>query len=132
MRPIDHFFSQLERLERSLKPGELPAQRDLDYLSRDFTTLTGPVIGAPAAADMFDRALLRAGCGGIQAAKTVSLERFGAIAAFFIGEFDENTMELETEDWEDIRDTLEDISEEINIETLTSLMGELLSRGKFE
>jgi hypothetical protein len=99
----------------------------MEYLSRDFAALTGPVIGGPTAADIFDRTRER-----IQAAKTASLRRLGALAAFFLGEFDDTAMELETEDWEDIRETLEDISGEINLDTLTSLMGELLSRGKFE
>ncbi|GHV75166.1 hypothetical protein AGMMS49940_24680 [Spirochaetia bacterium] len=38
-------------------------------------------------------------------------------------------MPLEGDDWETIRNTLEDVSGEMDINTLTALMGELLSRG---
>jgi hypothetical protein len=48
---------------------------------------------------------------------------------FFLGDYDEKTMPLEKDDWEEIRGTLEDVSEEIDIKILTALMGELLSRG---
>jgi hypothetical protein len=39
-------------------------------------------------------------------------------------------MELDAGEWEAIRDTLEDAAGEMDLKTLTSLMGELLERGK--
>jgi hypothetical protein len=123
MRPIDHFFSQITRLEAALRPGEGLDAASADRLRRDFCALTAPVIGAAAAEQLFSRAWERLenrhGC-----------RRFGALAAFFLGEFDGASMTLEDDDWEDIRETLEEVSGEINLDTLTALMGELLTRGK--
>ncbi|MDR0624178.1 MAG: hypothetical protein LBG10_07085 [Treponema sp.] len=121
MRPIDHFFSGLARLESSLRPGETaPAER----LARDFSSLVGPVIGAAPAEQLFFRAWER------REKRGGSLSDLGALAAFFLGDFDDASMSLGDEDWEDIRETLEEVSEEMNMETLTALMGELLGRGK--
>jgi hypothetical protein len=39
-------------------------------------------------------------------------------------------MSLADDDWEDIRETLEEVAGEMNMDTLTALMGDLLSRGK--
>ncbi|MDR1238612.1 MAG: hypothetical protein LBK27_00700, partial [Treponema sp.] len=55
---------------------------------------------------------------------------FGSLAAFFLGEFDGASMNLEDDEWEDIRETLEEVSGAMNLNTLTLLMGDLLSRGK--
>jgi hypothetical protein len=56
----------------------------------------------------------------------------GYIAAFFLGEYDDTSMPLEAEDWQEIRETIEDASEEIDIAALTSLMDGLLSRRLLE
>ena len=124
MRPIDHFFSRLIRLESSLRPGTALDHAAAEQLSRDFSALVGPVIGAAAAAELFDRARERLEKRGGSPAG------FGALAAFFLGEFDENSMSLADDDWEDIRETLEEVSGEIRMDTLTVLMGDLLARGK--
>jgi hypothetical protein len=78
-----------------------------------------------AAADLYNRTLNRVPGGA-------GLQKLGAMAAFFLGDYDEETMPLDKEDWEEIRGTLEDVSEEIDIKTLTGLMGELLSRGALD
>lgn len=52
----------------------------------------------------------------------------GYIAAFFLGEYDDASMPLEAEDWQKIRETIEDASKEIDITVLTSLMDGILSR----
>jgi hypothetical protein len=52
----------------------------------------------------------------------------GYIAAFFLGEYDDAPMPLEAEDWQKIRETIEDASKEIDITVLTSLMDGILSR----
>ncbi|GHT55953.1 hypothetical protein FACS1894109_03600 [Spirochaetia bacterium] len=121
MRPVDHFLSQLDKLERgsaaALAAGE-------DRLVRDFVSLCAPVIGAPAAEDLCRSILDR-----LRKVTPPPLQKIGFTAAFLLGEFDD-TMNLDQDDWEDIKETLEDISGEMNMDTLTALMGELLSRGK--
>jgi hypothetical protein len=124
VRPVDHFFSQLTRLEASLRPGAVLDAAAALRIGRDFTVLVGPVIGASAAGELFGRARERLGRRG------GSLAGFGALAAFFLGEFDDVSMSLADDDWEDIRETLEEVSGEMNLDTLASLMGELLARKK--
>jgi hypothetical protein len=124
MRPIDHFFPRLIRLESSLRPGAALDPAAAERLSRDFTALTGPVIGAAAAAELFGRARERLEKRG------ASLAGFGALAAFFLGEFDDASMSLADDDWEDIRETLEAVSGTIHLDSLTALLGDLLARGK--
>jgi hypothetical protein len=121
MRPIDHFLSQADRLALSLKPGEVPGEESKSRLLFEFSSLVSPVTGREAAEDLFCRSLERHGPGALQ--------KLGAMAAFLLGEYDDS-MDLEKEDWEDLRETLEEVSEEIDLNTLTSLMGDLLSRGK--
>jgi hypothetical protein len=67
----------------------------------------------------------------IRGKKPTELQKLGNIAAFFLGEYD-HAMEMEEADWIEIQQTLEDASEKINIETLTGLMGELLSMHKLK
>jgi len=55
--------------------------------------------------------------------------RLGFLAAFVLNEFDETTMNLSPEDFEEIRDTLSSVADEVHIDTLTTLMTELVSRG---
>jgi hypothetical protein len=124
MRSIDHFFSRLARLEESRRPGAGPESADMAWLSREFASLVGPVIGSAAAGELFGRARERLETRG------GDLAAFGALAAFFLEEFDDASMSLADEDWEDIRETLEELSGEMNLDTLASLMGNLLARGK--
>jgi hypothetical protein len=129
MRPIDHFFSRIISLEGSLRGPVLPPE-DRSRLCQDFSRLTAPVLGAAAAEDLCYRTLDR-----IAREIPPHLQKLGAMAAFFLGEYDEETMSaefesrLDREDWREIRETLEDISGEIDVNTLTTLMGELVSRG---
>jgi hypothetical protein len=125
MRPLEHFLSRLDRLERG--GGALPAAAE-EQIVRDFTDLIAPLIGREGARDLCG-ALLgglreRPGPGG-----RVSYARLGYAAAFILGEFDDS-MELDSGEWEEIRNTLEDAAGEMDIKTLTTLMGELLERGK--
>jgi hypothetical protein len=122
MRPIDHFLSTLEKLANSLTPGTGLDKQNIEHLSGEFTALVGPVIGADAADDLFTRALDRIGARGI-------VKKAGALAAFFLGEFDDDTMSLGKNDWEDVQETLEEVSGEMDMDTLTELMQDLLSRG---
>ncbi|MFP3090753.1 hypothetical protein LQZ21_10565 [Treponema sp. TIM-1] len=127
MRPVDHFFSQLAQIERSQPSSELALDRETaDHLIREFSRLLTGVIGGPAAEDLCFRILER-----IQGKKPELLQKVGNIAAFFLGEFDD-TLDLDEDDWTEIQETLEDASEEIDIDTLTALMGELLAVGKLK
>jgi hypothetical protein len=120
MRPVDHFLSKLDRLSSAALDS-----RSRGRLEKDFVALVAPLLGAAAAADLYNRVLN-------SAPPDAALRKLGFMAAFFLGEYDENTMSLEKEDWEEIRGTLEDVSGEIDLKTLTTLMGELLSRGVLE
>jgi hypothetical protein len=103
------------------------SQRDLsgrEFSRRDFSRRIEAVIGAAAAEALFDRAftrLQRQGAGGIK--------KLEFMTAFFLHEYDDATMTLDDEDWQDMRKTIEDASEEMNLTTLTDLMDNLLSRG---
>ncbi|GHV45905.1 hypothetical protein AGMMS49546_32910 [Spirochaetia bacterium] len=120
MRPVDHFLSQLDKLERS---GQALDAAGGDRLVREFVSLCAAVIGAAAAEDLCRSILER-----LRGSAKPALQRLGFAAAFLLGEFDDS-MNLDQGDWEDIRETLEDVSGEMNLDTLTALMGELLSRG---
>jgi hypothetical protein len=120
MRPVEHFLSLLDRLE-----GSGDAEVSEDRLIREFTGLAAPVIGPDAAGDLCADALDR-----LKTKRPLRYRKLGFIAAFLLGDFDDGSMELDEDDWEDIRETLEDVSTGMNLETLTKLMGELLSRGK--
>ncbi|MDR1949715.1 MAG: hypothetical protein LBQ38_10005 [Spirochaetaceae bacterium] len=111
--PVDHFLSKLATQE-----GESP------WIQREFSRLTAPVIGKAASEDIYYRTLER-----IRGQKPTTLLKLGYIAAFFMGEYDESSMPLEEEDWREIRGTVEDASEAMNIDTLTGLMNDLLSKG---
>jgi hypothetical protein len=101
---------------------EKPDGQTVSRLCAEFSSLVSPVIGRRAAADLFYRALERS-------RPDEALPRLDALAAFFAEEF-EDTRSLSEEDLEDIRQTLEEVAGEINVDTLTILMGELLARGK--
>jgi hypothetical protein len=120
MRPVDHFLSKLDRISAVALDS-----RTLGSVEKDFSALLAPILGATVASDMFNRVLDRA-------APEIALRKLGSMAAFFLGEYDEGAMPLEKEDWEEIQGTLEDVSGEIDLKTLTALMGELLSRGVLE
>jgi hypothetical protein len=119
MRPVDHFLSRLEKLAH----GSADSQ---ELLTREVVSLTSPVIGGMAAADLCDAFLDRA-----RAANPSAYIKLGYAAAFLLGEFDD-TMELEADEWVDVRDVLEDAAGEMNLDTLTALMSDLLSRGRLD
>jgi hypothetical protein len=121
---INHFFSEIDALERSRHSGGHLAKLPAGDLLRDFSRLIAPVIGEVPAEDLFYRTL-----DHIDQKKEGFLQKLGFIAAFFLGEFDDGAMTLEAEDWQEIREIIEDASEDINLATLTGLMDELLSRG---
>lgn len=128
MRPIDHFFSQIDSASRLFRGGELDfrvagGQEARDRLMSGFTGLTAPILGKPAASDLCMYCL-----DSLEGKKPESLQKLGYMAAFFLGEFDDAVMRLDADDWNEIRETLEDVSDEINLDTLTELMADLLER----
>jgi hypothetical protein len=119
MRPIDRFMSQLDK-----SPVPLHDAERLNRLGRDLVSLIAPAIGIGPAEDFSSRLLDR-----IKTNTTGSLRKIGYMAAFFLGEYDDASMPLEAEDWQEIKEIIEDASEEIDIAALTILMNGLLSRG---
>ena len=127
MRPLDRFFSQLAQLEQTQKFPEIVLEREAgDHLIREFSHLLTPIIGGPASEDLCFRTLQRS-----RGKNPEVLQKLGNIAAFFLGEY-EDAMKLDEEDWIEIQETLQDVSEEMDIDTLTGLMGDLLSVGKLK
>jgi hypothetical protein len=124
MKESDHFLSRLIALESSG-----PDRSAGESLAREFSRLLSPVIGAAPAEALFARSFDR--LGG-RAPKAGGLRRLGYMAAFFLGEYDDPSMPLMAEDWREIRETLEEASGDIPLNLLTTLMGELLSRGKLD
>jgi hypothetical protein len=120
MRPVDYFLSKVNRLSSATMDSGTRSR-----FERDFCNLVGPALGQAVAGDLYSRVMDRA-------TPDIALRKLGAMAAFFLEAYDGETMPLDKEDWEEIRGTLEDVSGEIDIKTLTVLMGELLSRGALD
>ncbi|MDR3338386.1 MAG: hypothetical protein LBT16_14415 [Treponema sp.] len=99
---------------------------DPAWTAAEFSRLVSPVIGQSAAGDLNRLYSTRE---AEKKDKSHPLLKLGYIAAFFLGEYDDTSMPLDKEDWEEIRNTLEDVSGEIELNTLTELMGELVARG---
>ncbi|GHV89369.1 hypothetical protein AGMMS50267_17290 [Spirochaetia bacterium] len=128
MQPIDHYFSILAGTERSLvtiDPQNVRLQSN-SQAAREFSRLLAPIIGAEAAETLYSRTVT-----ALAGQTPGTLAKLGYIAAFFLGVYEENTMTLDEQDWQEIRDTIEDASETMNLDTLTGLMDALLSTGHF-
>jgi hypothetical protein len=122
---INRFFSKINSLEGAL--GGAPLTLDggsREGLGADFSRLLAPVIGASAAEALFSRTLER-----VWGKKPEALRTLGGLAAFFLGEDEDPAMPLGKDDWPEIQAVLEDASGEMDLDTLTVLMGKLLSRG---
>ena len=128
MHPIDHYFSILTGAGRSLSVIDLkaPVLQPNSPPAREFSRRLAPVIGADAAERLYSRTVTT-----LAGKKPEALAKLMFMAAFFLGVYEDNTMTLEEQDWRDIRDTIEDASEVMNLDTLTSLMDALLSTGHF-
>jgi hypothetical protein len=123
MRPTDHFLSELDGLARSSQGRSLDGA-GAERLGKTFLGLAAPVIGKDAALGLFSA--WQEQCRTRSIPDYVSL---GIIAAFVRGEFDPDTMKLEIAYWEDIKDALTEASQEMEMDSLTSLWADLLSRG---
>jgi hypothetical protein len=132
MKPIDHFFSQIDSVIRSFRGNNLiftdrEGQQSQDRLMQAFSSLTAPVIGKAATNDICLYCINK-----LEGEKPETLQKLSFIAAFLLGEYDDKSMNLDTDDWNEIKETLNDVSGEINLDTLTELLGDLLNRGKLE
>jgi hypothetical protein len=129
MTPIDHLFSQIDSAIRSFRGNPLAfsdreGQQVKDRLMNAFLNLTANVVGKNAASDLSLYCIDQ-----LEGKNPETLQKLGFIAAFLIGEYDDATMQLNADDWNEIKETLEDVSGEINIDTLTELLADLLNRG---
>lgn len=121
MRPIERFFSQVDK-GKHIPPLSIGYAEYVERTAGDFSILVGPIIGRVAAEDIYYRTLKR------NDVQSIALDKISSLAAFFLGEYDDDSMTLDAKDWEDIRETLKDVSGEIDIDILCALMGELVSR----
>ncbi|MHC6202877.1 hypothetical protein ACYULU_06750 [Breznakiellaceae bacterium SP9] len=127
MTPFNNFYSKLDQLKKSQAPSILAlSNADKEQLINNFTSLLSPILGKNAAADLCNVLLQRLELSSLEA-----LDTFGNTAAFFLEILDYPSL-LESEDWRDIQETLEEVSGDIDIDILTRLMGQLLSFNKIE
>ncbi|GHU84234.1 hypothetical protein FACS189473_0940 [Spirochaetia bacterium] len=126
MQPIDHYFSIVTNAGSSLSAiaPQAPALQPNSPPAREFSRFLAPIIGADAAETLYTSTVT-----ALAGQKPDMLAKLGYMAAFFMGVYDDNTMPLNEQDWQEIRDTIEDASEAMNLDTLTGLMDALLSRG---
>jgi len=122
MRPVEHFLSDLNK--RFQNKDILAEGIETDRLFITFSSLVTPVLGLQGSEELFKY------WKDTYAKQSVpDYLRLGYIAAFILNEFDDQHMQLSSEDFEELRETITSIADEINIDTLTTLMSELVSRG---
>jgi hypothetical protein len=129
----DRFLSRLAIGPSDVSPDTLS---DNKWIAAEFVRLVSPSIGRLPSANLAFTYLFEKrpspdtpdpeGSEG----RARRLLKLGYIAAFFLDQYDDDSMNLEKEDWQNIRSILEEASEEIDVNTLTALMGELLERGE--
>jgi hypothetical protein len=122
MRPVEHFLSELNK--RFQNKEILEDGIETDRLFIDFSSLVTPVLGLQGSEELFKY------WKDTYAGQPVpDYLRLGYIAAFILNEFDDQHMQLSSEDFEELRETITSIADEIHIDVLTTLMSELVSRG---
>jgi len=132
MRPADHIYSELEAIARSLKAANARAPEK--YLASNFSAIESaktiflrlavPILGESAASELFVWWSERHGTAG-----EPRFEKLAHIGSFLIGDYDEEKMDLDAEDWAYIRDSISAEAEEMNMDTLSRLMTDLVDRG---
>lgn len=122
MRPVEHFLSDLNKRFQNNELLEEGFETDRLFIS--FSNLVTPVLGLQGAEELFKY------WKDTYAQKRVpDYLRLGFLAAFIVHEFDETTMDLAREDYEELRETISSVAEDVHIDTLMLLMSELVSRG---
>lgn len=122
MRDVDRFLTELDALGHS---GTKTVDQQLaSRLCDSFCRLTVPVVGAEAAEGLF-----RHWADSYGAKKEPEYLPLGYLAAFLLREYDGKSMPLDRRDFEEMRDVLSEAAKEIDMDILTELMSELVSRG---
>ncbi len=125
MRPVEHFLSELNKRFQNNEPLEEGIETDRLFIA--FSNLVTPHLGLQGAEELF-----KYWKDSYAAHGAPDYLRLGYIAAFIVNEYDEGSMTLTREDFEEIRDTLSSLADEMHIDTLTTLMAELVSRGMLD
>ncbi|MDR3276599.1 MAG: hypothetical protein LBT11_05250 [Treponema sp.] len=89
----------------------------------EFTPLLGPILGRDNATHLGRR---------LMAACPETPLKLAYAAAFFLGTYNETAMPLTVNDWEEIRETLKAASNNMDLDTLTTLWDDLLSRDRLD
>ena len=124
MRASDHFYTELEISARRNRGSPATAFEDA---SLAFSRLVAPIVATDVAEALFNWWLERYGGGD-----TPCWEKLAHIGAFILGDYDAVTMDLDHDDWEAIRDILSEAAEELDLDVLSRLMAELVSRGALD
>ncbi|MCA1949863.1 MAG: hypothetical protein LDL24_04780 [Treponema sp.] len=122
MRPVEHFLSDLNKRFQNKEPLEDGLTTDRLFIA--FSSLVTPHLGLQGSEELF-----KYWKDSYTSQAVPDYLRLGYIAAFIVHEYDEGSMILSREDLEEIRDTLSSLADEMHIDTLTTLMAELVSRG---
>jgi hypothetical protein len=120
MRASDHFYTELDLAARRNRGSTVSAAEEASYA---FRRLVGPTVGEDTAEELFNWWLERHG------GETPRWDKLGHIGAFILGDYDAATMDLDQEDWEAIRDILSAAADELDLDVLSRLMSDLVSRG---
>ncbi|NJL26124.1 MAG: hypothetical protein HC902_13805 [Calothrix sp. SM1_5_4] len=124
MRASDHFYSELDAAARRNVVHRALQSR---VLALAFSRLVAPVVGDDVALELFNWWQERYGAG-----EGPIWEKLAHIASFVLGDYDGATMDLDEADWEAIRDILSDAAEVLDLDVLSRLMVELVSRGALD
>jgi len=132
MRPADHMYAEIETIARSLQAAKARAPEKsaastrmaIDSANAIFMHLAVPILGESAASDDFAWWQERYGT-----AHEPRFEKLAHIGSFLIGDYDSEKMDLDTDDWATIRDSISSEAEEMNLDTLSRLMTDLVERG---
>jgi len=122
MRTSDHFYSELNALERRNRGAA--ESKIAEDAARSFSALVAPLVGADLADEAFSYWLERYG-----RADPPLYSKLGHIAAFFLDDYDDQTMDLGKEDWKALKDIVANAAEDLDIDVLSQLMTDLVSRG---
>jgi len=132
MRPADHIYSELELIAHSLQAAKARAPEKsaaliksaLESAKTIFMRPAVPILGESAASELFAWWSDRHG-----SADEPRFEKLAHIGSFLIGDYDDEKMDLDTDDWVYIRDSISAEAEEMNMDTLSRLMTDLVNRG---
>jgi hypothetical protein len=124
MRASEHFYSELDAAARRNRGSPTAA---VEGASLAFSRLVAPIAGEDVANELFNWWLERYGTG-----EAPHWEKLAHISAFVLGDYDAATMDLDATDWEAIRDVLSGAADELDLDVLSRLMMDLVSRGALD